>query len=65
VPVVPLTGADLSNANLGNADQLDPYSLAEARSLESTLMPNGQDYKECLKSSEGQKYQDLCKPQEG
>jgi uncharacterized protein YjbI with pentapeptide repeats len=54
-----LQGADLSHANLGKADGLDPLTLSDSRSLEGSLMPNGQDYKNWLKSAAGQDYQFL------
>jgi len=63
-----LRGADLSDADLGATNLSDSEitgeQLARVKSLEGATMPDGQNYEDWLKTSEGKKYQDLRKQYE-
>ena len=48
-----LAGANLDGANLKGAKGVTPKQLTECRSLGGATMPNGQNYKDWLKSREG------------
>jgi hypothetical protein len=51
--IVDLTGADLSRANLSDADGITNEVLAQqAKSLKDATMPNGQKYEDWLKSKD-------------